>query len=510
MIPADVHARIRRLFYAEHWKIGTIATELAIHPDTVRRAIESERFNQAAVSVRATRLDAYKGFVAEVLERHPRLRSTRLFEMVRQRGYPGSIVQLRRYVRGVRPAARKEAFLRLRPLMGEEAQVDWGNFGKIRIGNAQRTLSCFVLVLSWSRAVHARFALDQTLESFLRGHVEAFHAFGGSPRAILYDNLKSVVLERIGDHIRFHPRILELAGHYHFAPKPCAVYRGNEKGRVERTIQYLRHSFFAARSFSSVADLNAQLAVWIERTAHDREVPGDPTGRRVAEALEEERSLLLPLPEHDFETDLVRPVAAGKTPYVRFDTNDYSIPHEQVRTPLTLVASETLVRILDGGAEIARHARSWDRGLTLEDPAHLAALAREKRRAHEHSGRDRLRSSCPVANDFIEALALRGEPMGGHTTRLLKLLDRYGAADLDAALAEALARGAISATSVAHLLDQQARSRGQAPPLDVVLPDDPRVRDLRVEPHSLAPYDNLSTDFEDPPTPEETPHGSTE
>ena len=101
MIPADVHARIRRLFYAEHWKIGTIATELAIHPDTVRRAIESERFNQAAVSVRATRLDAYKGFVAEVLERHPRLRSTRLFEMVRQRGYPGSIVQLRRYVRGV-------------------------------------------------------------------------------------------------------------------------------------------------------------------------------------------------------------------------------------------------------------------------------------------------------------------------------------------------------------------------------------------------------------------------
>jgi len=508
MIPPELHARIRRLFYAEHWKIGTIALELGVHPDTVRRAIESERFNQLAVAVRATQLDGYKGFVGEVLERHPRLRSTRLFEMIRQRGYPGSIVQLRRYVRGMRPAARKEAFLRLRPLAGEEAQVDWGNFGKIRIGNAQRTLSCFVLVLSWSRAVHARFALDQTLESFLRGHVEAFHAFGGTPRAILYDNLKSVVLERIGDHIRFHPRILDLAGHYHFAPKPCAVYRGNEKGRVERTIQYLRHSFFAARSFSSVADLNAQLAAWIERTAHDRTVPGDPTGRRVADALEEERSLLLPLPEHDFESDLVRPVAAGKTPYVRFDTNDYSIPHAQVRKTLTLVTSDTLVRILDGGAEIARHARSWDRGLTLEDPAHLAALAREKRHAHEHRGRDRLRSSCPRANAFIEALALRGEPMGGHTTRLLKLLDRYGAADLDAALGEALARGAISAASVAHLLDQQARSRGQAPPIDVVLPDDPRVRDLHVEPHSLAPYDDLSTDFE--PKPEETPHDCTE
>jgi hypothetical protein len=322
---------------------------------------------------------------------------------------------------------------------------------------------------------------------------------GGVGRSILYDNLKSVVLERVGDHIRFHPRILDLAGHYHFAPKPCAVARGNEKGRVERTIQYLRHSFFAARSFSSVNDLNAQLAAWIERTAHERQVPADPTGRRVADALEEERSVLLPLPEHDFECDLVRPVAAGKTPYVRFDGNDYSIPYAQVRKVLTLVASETLVRILDGSNEIARHARSWDRGLTLEDPAHLAALAREKRRAHEHRGRDRLRSRCSRADAFLDALALRGEPMGGHTSRLLKLLDRYGATDLVAALAEALARGAISAASVSHVLDQQARLRGQAPPLDVVLPDDPRVRELRVQPHALAPYDELSTDFEVPP-----------
>jgi transposase len=87
-----------------------------------------------------------------------------------------------------------------------------------------------VLVLSWSRACYARFALDQTLESFLRGHLEAFAALQGVPRTILYDNLKSVVLERAGDHIRFHPRLLELAGHYHFAPQPCAVARGNEKG----------------------------------------------------------------------------------------------------------------------------------------------------------------------------------------------------------------------------------------------------------------------------------------
>src|SRR5512145_2095193 len=190
--------------------------------------------------------------------------------MLRDRGYPGSAVQVRRYVRTVRPAARAEAYFRLDTLIGEQGQVDWGNFGALPIGRTRRVLSCFVLVLSWSRAVYARFALDQTLESFLRGHVEAFAALGGVPRTLLYDNLKSVVLERVGDHIRFHPRLLELAGHYHFAPQPCAQYRGNEKGKVERAIQYLRSSFYAARTFVDVADLNAQFGRWRDDTAHAR------------------------------------------------------------------------------------------------------------------------------------------------------------------------------------------------------------------------------------------------
>ena len=505
MISPEVHARIRRLFFAEHWKIGTIAAELGIHPDTVRRAINSEHFNDRAPVLRSSILDPFKPLIAEILERHPRLRSTRIHQMIQGRGYPGSVIQLRRYVRTVRPAREKEAYLRLQTLPGEQAQVDWASFGKIRIGNAIRNLSCFVLVLSWSRALYARFALDQTLESFLRGHVEAFHALGGVTRCILYDNLKAAVLERIGDHIRFHPRLLELAGHYHFAPKPCAPRRGNEKGRVERTIQYLRHSFFAARSFASVTDLNRQLAAWIAETAHARKVPGDPEGRLVAEALEEERSRMLPLPEHDFDCDHLRPVSSGKTPYIRFDGNDYSIPHNRARKLLTLIASEQLVRLLDGTLEIARHPRTYGRGETIEDPTHLAALAREKRRAHESRGRDRLRDTCPHAEAFIEALALRGDPLAGHTARLLKLLDRYGTDELDVAIQEALARGAISAASVAHILDRRARGRQEPPPLEVVLPDDPRVRDLRVTPHPLAPYDTLCSREE----PEEDPHEPT-
>jgi hypothetical protein len=371
--------------------------------------------------------------------------------------------------------------------------VDWGHFGTLAVGHARRPLVCFVLVLSWSRAVYARFGLDLGLESFLRGHVAAFTALGGVPRTLLYDNLKSVVLERLGDHIRYHPRLLELAGHYHFAPQPCAPYRGNEKGKVERQIQYLRHAFFAARRFTSVADLNAQLADWIATTAHQRPVPGDPTGQRVADALAAEQPRLLPLPQHPFPCDLVRAVRSGKTPYVRFDGNDYSIPHTAVRQPLTLVASADTVRLLDGPTEVARHARSYDHRRGIEDPAHLAALAAVKRAATELRGRDLLRATCPHAAAFLAALAQRGQPLAPHTRHLGQLHDRYGAAALDAALAEALRRGAVGAPAVAHLLDQQSRARGIAPPLVVPLPDDPRVRDLRVTPHALTGYDALGT-----------------
>lgn len=492
MISEECRSRIRRLFFAEHWKVGTIAAELGVHRDTVHLAIEAKRFTNVVYRASSAFLDPYKDFVQRTLEQHPRLRATRLYEMLRARGYEGSVWPLRRYVRCVRPAPQREAFFRLSVLPGEQAQVDWGHFGTITIGKTQRALSCFVMVLSWSRALFACFVLDQTLESFLRCHRAAFTAFDGVPRGALYDNLKTAVLERIGDVIRFHPRLLELAGHYHFAPRPVAVARGNEKGRVERAIRYIRDSFFAARGFCSLEDLNRQLAAWIEEIAHARLVPGDPDKRRVRDALLEERPRLLPLPAHDFPTDYVRSATSGKTPYLRFDGNDYSIPHTYVRRPVTLVASDTLVRVLDGVVEIARHERSWERGRQIEQEDHLAALAAEKRNARQHRGRNRLMAACPNAEAFLQSVALHGGHLGGTTTRLLRLLDVYGARELDIALAEAHARGAFAAQSVAHVLDQRRRARGEKAPLEVVLPDDPRVRDLVVAPRSLASYDRLA------------------
>lgn len=490
MISEELRAKIRRLFFAEHWKIGTIAAQLGLHRDTVALAVDTSRFATTRFRAKAMLLDPYREFIRITLEQYPRLRATRLLQMIQDRGYQGSVYPLRRYVRCVRPVAPCEAFFRLSRLPGEEAQVDWGSFGKIRIGRALRPLSCFVMVLSWSRATFARFTLDQTLESFLRCHVEAFEKFRGVPRSALYDNLKTVVLERSGDLIRFHNRLLEFAGHYHFAPKPVAVARGNEKGGVERKIRDIRESFFAARTFDSLADLNRQLDTWIERVAHQRRVPGNPD-QLVVEALVEEQARLLPLPENPFQTDSVRVIASGKTPYLRFDKNDYTIPHTLIKKPLTLVASESVVRVFDGEAEVARHSRCWETGRQIEDEAHLAALTAEKHKAREHRGRNRLFAACSSAAAFLGEIAKHGGHLGGTTSRLLRLLDQYGSTELEIALVEAHRRGAFAAQSVAHILDQRRRARGAPVPIEVTLPDDPRVRGLLVTPHSLERYDRI-------------------
>lgn len=498
MISAAQRAEIRRLFYAEHWPVGTIARELGLHSETVRSAIETERFNRHAVA-RRTKLDPYLPFIRETLNQYPRLRATRIHEMITERGYRGSVQQTRRLVRRLRPT-RAEAYLRLRTLPGEQAQVDWGHFGKIEIGRATRSLSAFVMVLSWSRALHVVFTLDQSMENFLRGHVESFAFFGGTARTLLYDNLKSAVLARSGELVEFHPRLLELSGHYHFLPRPCAPARGNEKGRVERQIRFLRDRFFAARRFRDVDDLNAQFLRWRETWAHARPCPGDPD-RSVADALEQERQRLLALPEHPFSCEKVQAVRSAKTPYIRFDRNDYSVPPELVRMPLTLVARHDELRILDGDRVVAQHTRSYDRGQVIEDPDHIEALVAHKRAARVLKGRDRLRAELPHAKPLLEQVIERGFPLGPATQQLLRLLDLYGATATDRALAEALERGTPTPSSVAQILDREQRRSKIPPHLPVLLPDRKGIRSLRVSTHNLEKYDDLTQDPEqdDPP-----------
>jgi hypothetical protein len=311
---------------------------------------------------------------------------------------------------------------------------------------------------------------------------------------ILYDNLRSAVLERRGDQIHFNPRLLELCAHYHFVARPCQVRAGNQKGRVERAIRYVRESFWAGRSFTTLAECNRQALLWRDRVAHRRPWPGDDS-RTVAEVFAEEQPRLLPSPVHAFGTDLVMPVRSGKTIYIRFDLNDYSIPPEVVGRQLTLVASDTLVRILEGALEIARHHRTYDRHQFVLDPAHAQALMKVKRKSFDATPTGRLTLAVPESKTLIDLAFGQGESAGSQTIQLLRLLDLYGPADLRRAIDEALERNTPRASSVAFLLRRQQRS-GPAP-MAVDLSRHPEAQAIEVRPHDLETYDELARNDDD-------------
>ena len=270
------------------------------------------------------------------------------------------------------------------------------------------------------------------------------------------------MLERRGDAIRFHPSLLGFAGHNRYEPRPVAVARGNEKGRVERSIGYIRRAFFAARRFADLDDLNAQADDWCRGLAADRRCPGEPD-RTVREVFAEEARHLLSLP--DDPAPLLERVAVkvGKTPYVRFDLNDYSIPHTHVRRTLTVLADIHELRVVDGAQVIALHRRSYDRGAQIEQTEHLQALIDQKQATRQHRATD----------------------------RLAQVLDRYGAADLQAAIREALDRDVPHPNAVRLALEHRREQRGEAPPIDIDLPADVRARDAPVQPHALETYDEL-------------------
>lgn len=495
MISAETRAQIRHWFYAEHWKIGTIAQQLGVHPDAVRHAIDSDRFHRAQ-ALRPCLTDPYLPFLRQTLDQYPQLRATRLYQMLRERGYPGSVVQLRRAVATLRPS-RPEPFLRLHTFPAEQAQVDWAHFGEVAVGRARRRLSCFVITLSYSRALYLEFFFDQTLENFLRGHVRAFQDWSGQPRVILHDNLRSAVLERRGNQIHFHPRFMELCAHYHCIARPCQVRAGNQKGRVERAIRYVRESFWAGRPFTTLEQCNRQALLWRDQVAHQRPWPGDDS-RTVAQAFAEEQPRLLPLPAHPLNTDLIVSVRSPKTIYVRFDLNDYSIPPEAVGRQLTLVASDTLVRILDGTQEIASHHRSYDRRQSVLDPAHQKALLQLKSKARHSAPSGRLAQAAPECEALLDLAFTRGESAGSQTAQLLKLLDQYGSAALRQAIHEALQRDTPRASSVAFLLRKQQQAASSPAPVAVDLSRYPEMQSIDVQPHNLEAYDELARHRHDP------------
>jgi len=486
-VTPETTAEICRLFFVEHWKVGTIASQLGIHPDAVRLVLGLGPAPDSGGAVRPRLVDPYREFIDQTLARYPRLCATRLYDMLRDRGFVGAVRTLREYVATVRPRRRREVYLRTEPLPGEQAQVDWAYVGKLHVDGGERALWLFVLVLSHSRALFGEFVLDLSVHSLRRSLVRAAQALGGTSRQWLFDNPKTVVLERVGDAVRFHPLLLDICAAMRVQPRLCAVARPQHKGRVERAIRYLRDRFLAGRTITSVNDGNQALRRFLAEIAHAR--PHPVLGpRTVAEVLAEEQARLLPLPNPLPETDQVLPVHVDTQAFVRFDTNRYSVPPEHADRTLTLVASDVGLRVLDGETVIAAHARSFGRRRVIEDPVHRAALVRERRAAADAKGRDRLLAVAPDFAVILDRWALSGRSLAIQVTRAIKLLDLYGDDVFARAVTDVATRGLRDVGALAMACDRLRRDRHRPVPVQIDLPA--HVVDREVVPHDLEVYDD--------------------
>ena len=487
-ISKETEAKILRYHFVEKWKVGTIATQLGIHNGVVDRVLSEAGLPKVERSPRSSIIDPYLPFIVETLSEFPTLTAARLYEMSKQRGYPGGPSQFRQRISQLRPRKQPEAYLRLKTLPGEQAQVDWGHFGHLEIGKARRPLMAFVMVLSWSRQIFLRFYLNAQMENFLRGHVAAFEAWNGLPKVLLYDNLKSAVLERQGDAIRFHPTLLELSAHYRFEPRPVAVARGNEKGRVERAIRYIRDNFFAGRQWQTLEELNAQADDWCQGVSANRRCP-ENTELTVREAFCQEQPGVLALPDNPFDTRERVEVRARKTPYIRFDLNDYSIPHQFVQKTLSVNADLDTVRILEGVELIAEHPRCFGKDEQIEQEAHINALWLEKTQAKLHRGQDRLSQASAHIPELLQQSIERGHVLKTTVRLLNEYLDHYGRDELHMAVAEALKQQSPYPQAVLQSLERRREEKCNPPPLAVAVPD--KVKHISVKAANVADYDKL-------------------
>jgi transposase len=489
---AELWANIRRLHLVDKLSRSAVARHLNVHRNTVRDALASPGGPPKTIPRRApmpSKLDPFKAHILERLSLHPTLPGTTLFEDLKARGYTGRLAILWEHLKTVRPGA-PQAFLRLETEPGEFAQVDWANCGTIQIGNAKRLLSCFVMVLSYSRMIYLEFTLSQCLEDFLQAHVNAFDFFGGVPDKINYDNLKTVVLSRVGKDIRFHPRFHAFAGFYVFEPIPCNVRAAWEKGKVESGIKYIRSSFLAGRDIHSFAQLQKDAVLWRDAVANVR-VHG-ATRERPIDRFDLEKTKIHPVNSPEFDTAVHRHVTATRQALVMFETNRYSVPFVLAGKDLTLAATPHQVEIFDPAAKsVATHARCYERYRVLENPAHHEGLLADRKRAGATKRVEAFLALAPECADYLSGLVQAELHVPSHLDKIADLIRRYGKAEVMSAVLRALGFKAFGAHYIERIVHQTRAARDLKEPVPIELSKKPEWSRLAVEQTDLSLYDDL-------------------
>jgi transposase len=456
ILSPEIQVQILTNFYSDKRSMRSIAREFGVDPKTVRRIVLRREVRLGVrVGKRRSMLDPFKAELEEYLKKDPKITNTSLLNHLRTRGYTGGISIVNDFMkvargRFVRP---REAFLRLEFAPGEVAQVDWGEFGDV-FGDGIK-MHCFAMVLAYSRMIYVEFTRSERFEEFIRCHENAFEFFGGAPRECWYDNLTTAVSDRMGGLVRFNSRFMAYMAHHGSRPHACNVARGNEKGRVEDLIKYIRMNFWGGRSFSDFDDLTRQLFAWRNQTANQRE--HRTTGRVVRILFDsEEKSKLLALNPVPYDTDEIFSRSVTSDFHLQYETNRYSVPWTLVGMTITVRVNDRELRVYYNEKFICSHERSYLKNRVFTTEAHRTGLLERKPGAIRETWQlGYVKSLGPKMAEYVELVRQGPRSLKYELSRLVALVTVYGESMVLGACGECLGSGIIGVDNLELFLKRQ-------------------------------------------------------
>jgi transposase len=483
VIDYETFCKIRDCRERQRLTVAQTARALHLHPRTVTKWSARSHFEPRRRVSRGSLLDPFKPRITRLLDTYP-YSAVQIFQRLREEGYGGGMTILRDYVRRIRPPKRP-VYLKLNFSAGECAQVDWGSFGSVAVRNTRRRLSFFVMVLAYSRRMFAEFTVSQTMEHFLACHEHAFAELG-VPSKLMVDNLKSAVLQRLaGVAPVFNPRYLDFARHHGFEIVACNVGRGNEKGRVESGVGYVKKNFLRGLELSDFSAIQAAAQVWLDTVANVR-IHGE-TQRRPIDLFAEERPHLRRPNPHPYDLARTSTTIASSQFRITLDTNYYSVPSSYAHRRLTVKAYPDRVCIYFDNQLIARHPRRYGRHEDIEDPDHAKGLIAQRHRAREQRLMMHFLALSPDAAAYYEGLEQRRFNARHHVRKILALADIYPADAVARAISDGLAFEAFSAEYITNILEVRARTLPEPGPLQLTRGHD--LLDIDIAPPDLNAYE---------------------
>jgi len=363
-----------RALHEEGLSKKAIGRRLGVDVRTVRKYLR--RIESGATAPERARgpgkLERFEATVAAKVEQG--LSAVQIYQdLCAEPGFSASYETVKRAVRTLR---RSEPVVYCRQTFapGDEGQIDFGEVGRMRVGDRMQRVYLFVLTLCYSRLAYYELVLDQKVVTFLGALRRAFEFLGGAPHHTKPDNLRSAVLvDQLGQRY-YQEDFYRFCQHYGTVPDAARPRTPTDKGRVERDIRYAKGSAFQGRELTDYDEAVVHLARWRDEVANVR-VHGT-TRRRPIDLFAEERPSLRPLPPDPYEICLFGHYRVRKDCHVHLGGNFYSVPYVHVGEKVLVRQGEQMLQVLVDGEVIAHHALARGRGQTVTDPAHYPPTKR--------------------------------------------------------------------------------------------------------------------------------------